>query len=1399
MVSIMFFSLRVPYRGRVAFLLLALAAAGLAAILPAHGALPATPVISATSPNVISDFETLERVPLEKKTETYPVRLDFMVYFHDPSWKVAWGRCNGTDTYLTLGAIPFPVKAGQHILIEGTVVPAKGMIIEQAKYTPLAGLETILDALSTKGAIGETARFDKHLVVIEGMVEQQSLPDLTHMNVNLVSEGRKVILRLLLDGKAPPPELRGAQVRVRGVYAATFDPGGSAGALPKLELWVYDQRDIEIIAAPIRSDVNQGGQQYITSADDFFLIPEDRKMEAQPVRLDFLVYYHDPSWKVAWGRCAGADIYLTLGELPVAIKPGQRVLIEGSVLRRDFMAIDNPKITLMPDPPPLQYVPTEGRLGETDRFDKHLVTMEGYVDQQTVNDLTHLNVDLVSGGRAVSVRLLHDGQDAQPDLQGTRVRVKGVYSATVDPTGGLPKIVVWVTGRQNVEVVGSIARDDRFNVVATPIDALASAVPNKLVRVQGEVRLQQPGKSLTMRDETGQFTILTPQAQPLQIGDFIEAIGYPEQSGNGWQLREGLYRRAKSGAKGMASGKSVTLRLAEQVRELSSEEAARGHRVQLSGIITWASASANFMFVHDSSGGVCVFLRAAENAKIIVGAKVDITGASVAGSFTPAVQAAAVVVTARIDAPEAKQVTLEQTLTGVEDSQWVTMSGYIRAVIQEGPWAKFELTTSAGEFTARSNWDEQYLKLRGSVVRLRGVCSVITNVKRQLTGIQLWVPGAEFIFIEEAEPADLFTVGTRSIASLRQFNSLTALNRRVRVTGVVVHQIPGQVLHIQEGAESLLVLSRDSTALVPGDRVEVVGFPGREGNRVVLREAVYRRLAQGAEPVPQAIAGIDPIDVELDGRLVRIQALLLDSGTQGKNNRLVLQSKDVIFEALLDPQEKPVSANWIAGSRVGLDGVYQVEYDEYKRPHAVRFLLRSPQDIQILSRPSWLTMERALTAIGVLVVGLVLGFSWVFALRRRVRQQTGQISEQIESEKAARLEAALSRASKLESLGVLAGGIAHDFNNLLQVVLGNLSLAKLDAQIQADTLHCLSQSEKAARRAGDLTQQLITFAKGGKPVREVTKLAEVVREATQFALHGSKARSDFDFAADAWPADIDKGQIGQVVHNLIINAAQAMPAGGVIRIGLANEELAAGVRPSLAAGRYLQLTIADAGTGISPENLPKIFDPYFSTKTRGSGLGLASVYSIVKKHDGHVEVESKLGHGTTFHLWLPAASVGSSLPAAIAGNVPPIAVGLAPSVANRGRILVMDDEDPIRVITRALLERHGFDVTAVADGVDAVRDYGAAHNGDRPYELVILDLTVPGGMGGGETLERLRRIDPEVCAIVCSGYSNDPVMANYQAHGFRARVTKPYDLNDLVKIIQQLLPHRVAKLKPQPS
>ncbi|MFO8057858.1 MAG: PAS domain S-box protein [bacterium] len=375
------------------------------------------------------------------------------------------------------------------------------------------------------------------------------------------------------------------------------------------------------------------------------------------------------------------------------------------------------------------------------------------------------------------------------------------------------------------------------------------------------------------------------------------------------------------------------------------------------------------------------------------------------------------------------------------------------------------------------------------------------------------------------------------------------------------------------------------------------------------------------------------------------------------------------------------------------------------------------------------------------------------------------------------MEAEQQRTAKLESLGVLAGGLAHDFNNILQALWGNLSLLSMREELHGDSRTLLAEAENACRRATGLTRQLLTFARGGEPVTETASVKHLINEAVKFYLRGSNVMPVFNLPGDLLPVTIDPQQISQVVQNLVINADHAMPEGGKLEITARNLSSPPEKSLLLEAGRYVAIKFEDHGTGIPEEYIDKIFDPYFTTKQKGSGLGLATAYSIVRRHQGHIEVSSLPGRGTAFTIYLPASSERETEEPAPAGRETP---------PTGKKVLVMDDDDMVRDIAARYLEMRGHEMRLTSDGSEALQVYRKEMEAGTPFDLVMLDLTVPGGMGGKETLERLLEIDPQVKAVVASGYSNDPIIARHREYGFMKAVKKPFTIEDLDRVMSEV-------------
>ncbi|HWJ02819.1 MAG TPA: PAS domain S-box protein [Verrucomicrobiae bacterium] len=374
-----------------------------------------------------------------------------------------------------------------------------------------------------------------------------------------------------------------------------------------------------------------------------------------------------------------------------------------------------------------------------------------------------------------------------------------------------------------------------------------------------------------------------------------------------------------------------------------------------------------------------------------------------------------------------------------------------------------------------------------------------------------------------------------------------------------------------------------------------------------------------------------------------------------------------------------------------------------------------------------------------------------------------------------KLEQEFLNNSKLESLGVLAGGLAHDFNNILTIILGNISMALVNLAPENPVYRRLLEIETAALEARDLTSQLLTFAKGGLPIKKCVAVGGFVKDAVTFALSGANIVCDFEIADNLWLVEIDDGQINQVINNVVINAKQAMPRGGVIKVRVQNTRTFE--RETKRRRRFVKITLSDTGPGISAEHQAKIFDPYFTTKPEGNGLGLATAYAIIKKHEGSISVVSECGKGATFEILLPAAR-RAKLVERQQENTP---------LEGVGNILVIENDNKIQGILHQMLTHLGYWAVFAREGKEGLLTYQRAIAEGKNFDAVIMDLTVPGGLGGKEAIKLFKDLDPDVKAIVSSGYTKDVVMANFQQHGFAGCVAKPFKIEELAAVLHKTL------------
>ncbi|MBF0563605.1 MAG: response regulator [Nitrospirae bacterium] len=382
-----------------------------------------------------------------------------------------------------------------------------------------------------------------------------------------------------------------------------------------------------------------------------------------------------------------------------------------------------------------------------------------------------------------------------------------------------------------------------------------------------------------------------------------------------------------------------------------------------------------------------------------------------------------------------------------------------------------------------------------------------------------------------------------------------------------------------------------------------------------------------------------------------------------------------------------------------------------------------------------------------------------------------------------KMEEEMNRAQKLDGLGLLAGGIAHDFNNIMTVILGQVMIAMEKLDPVGGALKNLSEAEKAIKVAKGLSLKLLTFSQGGSPKKAPVRLARLLSDTVQLTLSGSNVECRMHIAQDLWSVVADEGQVSQAISNIAINALQAMNNGGVLEISADNAMIEDDTYVTLAGGMYVKLVFKDNGPGIPADNLQRIFDPYFTTKESGSGLGLTIAYSIIKKHNGYVDIDSTYGVGTSFTIYLPASVEEHDT---CQPCQPTQSHYDHPLTFSKKKVLLMDDNEGVLETISELLELNGYEVGKSRDSIEAVQLYLEAMKSSAPFDVVVLDLTVPGGFGGKKAMEELLKIDPKVKAIIASGYSDDPIVSQYRQYGFQGVITKPYDVDELNSLINNM-------------
>lgn len=1123
-------------------------------------------------------------------------------------------------------------------------------------------------------------------------------------------------------------------------------------------------------------------ERLISSPLQIWELPSDQKNREHALRIEGRVSVYDPYWRIFWLENEGVGTYVLLAhEKAPPMRYGQWVRIEGSIIPNEGLNADRVRVTVLKDFIPVKAIPAEGRIMELEALNCRIISTRGYVDSQQLIDDDHLRLNMIIDDRPVVGWVKPLSTTKLPEWEGNFIRVTAMYAGRLDPSGTRSLIELWISGPDAIESEGPLASHPSFKLERTSIRNLHSLRPDTVVKITGNVIQHNAGNTMTVRDETGQVQVSTMQRTRVPLGTRVDVLGRVAPLGQVWTIRHALYRISQTQSPELDPGKQ-SIRSIDTLHHLSLSEAAEKRPVSIAGMVTWSYPEADHFFLQDQGAGIRVFFSPNILSSPSLQKYLRVEGVTTIIGDTISVELQSYTDLGSMGAPTAKMRNYDQVVSGIEDAQWIEMRGFLQRVVSDGESRWIHVTTPNGPFVGHLKSPINLDALPGSLIRMRGVCETRKDKQGKVNSVILRVPFLHDITVEENAPADPFQTRLYPVEDLHEVRAMQDMIR-VRVEGVVQHAERGHVVYLKGKTEALTVLSGDTLPLQPGDRVEAVGILGNEGARILLREASLRKTGVEAAPLPQLVAESIANLQDADGLLVRVQGELRDKTDVYGETRLTLLSKGSYFEATAATPEAGAPELPDLGSKIELTGICVATYDDHRKARGFSLITRTPADIVVIEGPPFWTKKRVLIILSVLFAFCTLPFAWVYALRRRVRRQTEQIRRQME--KQAALESSLQQAEKLESLGLLAGGIAHDYNNLLTTIIANLSLAKHDEIAQSCVGENLSEALKSAYRAKELTQQLLTFSKGGAPLRAPTDLAVCVRQAADLILHDTRIRCHYQNQGELWSALVDRNQFAQVVHNLILNAKEAMSGVGEIRISLANEELGEANDYGIPSGQYVKMSLQDSGRGIDPVLLSRIFDPYFTTKEAGKGLGLATAYSIIKKHGGVIRVFSQPGAGALFEVLVPAAgkAPAPAAPRAAAAGAPVPEEAGTKSV----RVLVMDDDESIRRVVSIILRRLKLEPALACDGTEAIQLFVDAKKQGKPFALLIFDLTVPGRMGGRETMEIIRGMDTQVPAIVSSGYSNDPVMAKFREHGFQACVQKPYEIEELVTKIREVM------------
>ena len=827
-------------------------------------------------------------------------------------------------------------------------------------------------------------------------------------------------------------------------------------------------------------------------------MPLAEKSVSHPVHFRGRVNYYDPEYRLLWlENDQHAAIYVPTGPNPLPLRTGQYVTIDGMITPNRGLRPDEVSVRVVYEDAPIIPLETRGRINDFDQLTNHVATAKGYVDNQLALDDHHVRLALIVENRPVICWIFAEDPAKIPDWQGRFVRISGLYTGRFDSTHTTSIIEFWVGSSEAVTDLGSMDSLAGFNESETPIAELYKCLPGSEVHLRGRIEARKPGTAIVVKDLTGQVDVRSLQRQRLETGSEVDVYGKVVASNDRWEIESAFYRPVPADGAGTLPAIPVGEKGIEsvaQIRELGIAPHDQPRPVVVRGMVAWLDAEADYFILLDRTAGIRVYLDRTSPEELQREKYIEVRGKTRADPTGTAISLNDFVDLGSTTYPVPKPIAVNDALNGSEDGGWVEMRGYVSKIETSGKWRTVIVTTPDGNFGAKFKLPFTFTASAGARIRANGVCETVLDPVSLETKVSVLIPGPQYLAVEEEAPGDLFKIPLRRISDLARIAKNTDLIR-VHIAGIVSHVVSGQSVYLEDGNKGLLALGRESQRLSADEHVEAVGVLGKDGARVILRDAVFRQVKEGSAELPIGMVAAPQLEPGYDYRLVRMRGTLIDVFSGPESTRLTLEQGDTIFDAILAQPPASELVHFSIGAGLEVTGIYQLIFDDFRRPRGFQILLRSPADVRVFAPARFWTVRQSLAAAAILGACVILGLAWIVTLRRRVRVQTEEI--RLHAEEKSRLEAEVQRAARLESLGRLAGGIAHEFNNILTVITGNISLMKLNPLVAAEEGEQILEVEKGALRARAVAKRLLTFSIGGEPVLRVTDLAGLVRGITE--------------------------------------------------------------------------------------------------------------------------------------------------------------------------------------------------------------------------------------------------------------------------------------------------------------